>query len=670
MEKYYYGQIHGLIPLSGLQNNYAWEVYVEHRLITDRKEFKKFCMALYAKFYGSSENNNSYTFYPLLIRVPAEDADQLHKYKFPHNSFLFDSSSWIRICTTGENDSAYKVANQFFEKQSANNVYAHPNAKENIEYNFRLQRENYLIHIGSGHGNFITPTLYHSETECAEAILSINTKVIDHHGINEFNNISFRILLIDDKTKTEEQDTQIEHGKESSKSSSAPIPKADIIKSLLEGDLLSIYAENKLDKLLTEKDLKKNYPGLKNIEDYDKKYRNGSKEDKEVFIKNYYESRTIWKEKDIEVFQFGKDSQYKTKNELIETLKGSADSSNKLNIQLVQVTNLADAILLMSDDKMKYDLILIDYLLDNINGDANNREFATTLFEWLQDKELENHGPDYLRTQLFELYTKGEFKHINDLDEHIDIKKLKEDYQSKLISFVNIDNLLNQKDFRLQEFNKIILDTVKANRGPLTKYWFFPITAFNQPFIDDLTNNGVRLIDYYWHISKGADPVTTPYQFLRLLNSFLYLQLENSFFSENEIAVFLEKSAEKAKLLDNNEIDSFNAFMGAEYNVFFDKYMKRAVIARDKNKSLFAAYIRSVFYSDKKCSGLFAIVRHIEKFYNRCTIGTFAELEKMRRSLYELKLQTEEYRSDKANGKVFDKIDFHVFLDIINKLER
>ncbi len=220
----------------------------------------------------------------------------------------------------------------------------------------------------------------------------------------------------------------------------------------------------------------------------------------------------------------------------------------------------------------------------------------------------------------------------------------------------------DEVDQAVLDFNKELRQRIKSNRGPLRKLWIFPITAFNETLIDDLTRNNVRLIDYYWHISKGADPITTPYLFLRMLNSFLYLQLESSVFMEDEIKEFLKKSIKRLKKVESSE--DFIAVMGSDYTEFVQNFMNRSIIYRDKNNnSLFANYIWKHFYTNEKYKNEHILVNYIHRFYHRCAFGGNSEYRKMILFWRDMKLFIENNFSDWTK-----ELNLETYYNILNQV--
>ena len=185
----------------------------------------------------------------------------------------------------------------------------------------------------------------------------------------------------------------------------------------------------------------------------------------------------------------------------LQDLEGSGPTKARKSIDKVQIIGVRDvrtALLLLS--RYKFDMLFVDYLLDK-KGDGNNeREYSIQFFEFLStdyDKKAEGEK---------------------------DTKK-KEKYQV------------------LAGLRRAILD----NRGPLDKLWIMPITGFNSPFIQTLQNKNVPLISTRWHIENGADPITTPWQFLVKLNQFIELQLKGCVYNMGQLIHFLAYSGANLK---------------------------------------------------------------------------------------------------------------------------
>lgn len=245
-------------------------------------------------------------------------------------------------------------------------------------------------------------------------------------------------------------------------------------------------------------------------------------------------------------------------------------------VQIVGVRDVRTALLLMS--KYKFDMVFCDYLLDWENKDSDKRDYITQLFRFLSHdygKEIKNEKEENKRNRMKPL----------------------------------------------EHFRREILD----NRGPLGKWWIMPITGFNQTLIQALSINHINLIDHYWNICQGSDPITTPWQFLYQLNRVIEFQLHSCTYTMKQLLVFLLYTCED--LNANYGFDRFKAFMGAEYATLVQRYGNKNPIRRDalfdnaekEDKSIFATYVYNKFYADDSIEGICAreLNRRMLNFYHQ-----------------------------------------------------
>lgn len=273
--------------------------------------------------------------------------------------------------------------------------------------------------------------------------------------------------------------------------------------------------------------------------------------------------------------------------------------NENLHVQIVGVRDVRTALLLMS--KFKFDMVFCDYLLDYKEGDSGSRDYATQLFEFLSH----NYKKDIEKE-----------------------KKQKPQDEAKIKRLEVLEQLRHD-----------VLD----NRGPLGKFWIMPITGFNQTFIQDLHRSQINLIDYRWNINNGADPITTPWQFLYHLNKFIELQLRSCVYTMEQLLTFLLYTCqdlntieETVKVKDKEEkkvdFDDFQSFMGSEYTTLIQLYGNKYPIKRDaviedddKNaqyKSVFTTYVWNNFYANKerKFVNEIELYRLMHRFYHRATV--------------------------------------------------
>lgn len=452
-----------------------------------------------------------------------------------------------------------------------NNIYEH------IYLNLNLLTVNRLPatdETSGSHGKHVTPFLYSNERFSEnETIIEndLETFLILNHDKKEKRKggVIHRILLIDDKLN----DKPTVNGK-------TEACKAKYIKFLLELEF-DEKLKNKVCWLTptnNKKAVRLVYFTSRN-KDKDKStsyFDDVVPEERAKLFRELNKSSNK-----IEVYEEGTpDELYIGSNNIKDIIQAIKLHANLRScIQIVAVKNIKDARTLLASSDIRFDLMLVDYLLHTKENDPYKREYGTSFWFDRTEQNEDNYE------KLFELESQSLF----------------------------------YDEYRL----------IKENRGPMKKLWIFPITAFNQTFIDDLRNEGIRLIDYYWYLSRGADPINTPCNFIYSINKFLQLQLKEAVFSDDDLKRFLEKSIFGLKSIGDNP-DDFIAYMGAEYTVFVEKYCNRPVIFRDmKAGSLFAKYIWDNFYTQKKFIPTFRFVHYLQKFFHKCAFGSALDAPQM-----------------------------------------
>lgn len=104
-------------------------------------------------------------------------------------SFFNNSSIWTRVVIKdGEkDDEKIDKAQKEFKYFKNIGLYDYDSAKENLEYNIRVQAHNYLESTEAGHDIYVTPTLYGNE-EAALEVLQHNKENLEDSNEGEFEN--------------------------------------------------------------------------------------------------------------------------------------------------------------------------------------------------------------------------------------------------------------------------------------------------------------------------------------------------------------------------------------------------------------------------------------------------------------------------------------------------
>lgn len=83
-------------------------------------------------------------------------------------SFVNNSSIWIRLVDWKQSDISEAMNEMVYFRNIG--LYEYGSAKENLEYNIRVQAHNYLESTEAGHGIYVTPTLYGNEETALEVL--------------------------------------------------------------------------------------------------------------------------------------------------------------------------------------------------------------------------------------------------------------------------------------------------------------------------------------------------------------------------------------------------------------------------------------------------------------------------------------------------------------------
>lgn len=102
-----------------------------------------------------------------LLKVINKDLEFFEQKLYSRYSFFNNSSIWLRLVIKNGDGDDEKIAKAKNELEYFNRIglYDYGSAKENLEYNIRVQSHNYLDTTSGGHGEYVTPVLYGNEVE-------------------------------------------------------------------------------------------------------------------------------------------------------------------------------------------------------------------------------------------------------------------------------------------------------------------------------------------------------------------------------------------------------------------------------------------------------------------------------------------------------------------------
>jgi len=456
---------------------------------------------------------------------------------------LFDNSNiWIRhIDFRGDRDIIKEHITksiEYFSKCRSIELYDQESAEEYIDFHLRIQKDNFL---SKGHKDFVFPYLYASEDIDLNKNIALNSELQ--------GKVYFRILLIDDKlgnpSNTNVAGTCVCTG----------LNYNDTNGVIQPNDNFQCDSSSKECKLRIIKEL----IGLKYTNDQN--------------------DNVFWKHDNIQSFSLPKGTNINT------DCKFDEEFSKYNAIQIFAVEDIKTATRFLSSENVKFDLILLDYLLGR-NGE-NAREYGTELLEFIN----------------------------------------------------NLGTISNPGTEQKKEEQKKIRDKMLQSTGLENRFWIFPITAFESSFFTHLQSDGISLLTKKWYIYPPTNPIVTPNRFLRNLNEFVGLMVERSVYDENKLVEFFLRtcreflSSSQWKTLSENDkktkkvIQAYIPFIGSEYRRFIQLYGARLNVYRDKDFSLFAKSIWQEFYSktnigDPSASQLITLNYFMQKFFYASTYLT------------------------------------------------
>lgn len=625
-------------------------------------------------------------------------------------SFCNNSSIWVRIVDVN-NENAFTAAQNdfvFFEKVG---LYDYASAKENLEYNTRIFSENYLVSALGGHGQFVTPILYGDETNGRDFFLDLGkfenseykkrfvNRNFEFLGSNENDNkdtfkcgdVAMRILVVDDKmgqasgeelslcrcgcegTGNGNTDTQTCADCEYKDKSGKVVPKKQCklytLRKLLSGEFLT-------DSSSSINEARKNYFDNNTYWDNNVECYHFSRplNIKDALMKGFEDLPDSQEKSVLTVRKYwGEGVPLKDVNKFSQGIKGIGNTST--GVQIIGVPDVESALVLMY--YFKFDLVFLDYLLA---GDEDKREYSTDWFEFISNRyQCDNTESPSLPP---------------DAENIPIVQKLKEEIKIRMSAADSGPNPYPQEI--IDKTTTRILESFKRkiceNRGPVNKYWIMPITGFNDTFISELINKNINLIDYRWNVNLGADPITTPWQFLYAVNSFVDLQLRGCLFQLKELLVFIKYTSEKFRG-QKYHFNEFQAIMGAEYSSFMRHYGNMQIIERDahtnadngecpilSDKSVFSTFIWKNFYdvdSLKNNNGeiidkyrpWIGLCRKMRQFYYTAAFmsNDHNGLKRLRESFYNLRYAVE-VKHWNADSQLSDA--FSIIADAIEQLNK
>lgn len=416
-----------------------------------------------AKFYSDEDNVRKYGVFKNIQTNKKRDeqwtqnmimlpmvhlcSTEIRNSSWPRYKNIVDSSIWNYYVPAIESDNGImldierlysiwrKIAQNTF-----NRLYKFSIGREYANLNARLTREAYILRMDSGHEKFVSPFVFHSESEIEKAL----TENLSKTKKGTFNaGVKWRFLLLDDYA-----DKAL---------------KELYVKNTDKGDDFIVEQNTTLEDGINYKRVKGK---LKIIID-DLKTRGCT--------------NIVWccpTEKEIEErFQKGINKiTWRWFNQDGYRLKKYTDP----DVTIVCARDIKDALYLMI--LQRYDLILLDYLLDSKN-DCAEREYSYYLL-----KIIDGICRDNVDESLCAKFG-------------IRIKKEGETLNYRIQG--------NDGDSRCFDRKELV--------GPDGRLYFMHISAFVFAIQERLQEQHLLRSEPFWHITRGACPTNTPELFLYYL---------------------------------------------------------------------------------------------------------------------------------------------------------
>jgi len=184
---------------------------------------------------------------------------------------------------------------------------------------------------------------------------------------------------------------------------------------------------------------------------------------------------------------------------------------------------------------------------------------------------------------------------------------------NKQFDIILLDYLLGQKTetSNKREYGDEFIHKLENNvgllkkRGPLGKFWIFPVTSFGQAMISKLEEEGVGRIRDEWYIMDGADMINTPHLFMYNFLQLLYLQLNTAIITKEDIARFImdNKTDSEDSEATNKRVPPYYSMREKArrlYGIFMHKFGLRGALRHDAGQgSAFAGSVLKYMHTER-----------------------------------------------------------------------
>lgn len=285
----------------------------------------------------------------------------------------------------------------------------------------------------------------------------------------------------------------------------------------------------------------------------------------------------------------------------------------------------------------EYDLILLDYLLDN---HEYGYELLDDIYYHIQLRQIINDLKTYVKNLQIR-YNDIHYSNANTSSNDSDGRIFRElQCNNELLLFVErymklndmYNNLKTNLDTgRLMLFLEEIEKELRDYRiGPCDRFFFMFISAYSSAVYERLLAEGLNQSEKYWHINVGACPTNTPQLFLYNLIKIMDKRLNDSHIKKLSVDGIIDtlwKIYNKKGLIRKNAGDYYQDVLSYQY--YYRKILKDYKASLD-NESIFDTK-GSVLMTDfmNKNVNLGGLLEHMAQLVHLTAFGTVRQWREM-----------------------------------------
>lgn len=173
------------------------------------------------------------------------------------------------------------------------------------------------------------------------------------------------------------------------------------------------------------------------------------------------------------------------------------------------------------------------------------------------------------------------------------LKEKNNQYDVILLDYLLGEKNINKRELGSEIFTDARFSAMSKHKGPLGKYWIFPITSFSNAMRNEISGEGIQHIHDDWYLFDGADPISTPQLFRYNLFKLMYLQIQQSLITKDDIINFISSYLGDEKIEENKEVGYIIRQQSRRlYGLFMQKFGAVESLKSDaENGSAFAKSI-------------------------------------------------------------------------------